>query len=394
MGQGSLFSREDIASMRDRTRSKNYSAARDELRREHERNRAWGLQRRHAEKLRRLHQSGSGPAADGNRTPPAPPVTGAQRVLPARESPAVETPTRGLRPEPQAPQPAVLPPEAPQSVPPAATPEPVPPVKVAESVLRPATRQPVSSPVTDEPTRSAAAPKSTRSSAAREAVPSPAAREAVGSFGAPGAAWSFAAREVARISVAPEPSPPVAAESVLTPVTAQPPLMRRGGPCNGGSCASGCHLCLSGLETAVTAGRAFSCGPQRCLKRRETAVTAIPARFAAAGMRRKRMPSTRRPAPFRPGYRTRPPSPPRSTRGGVLLNMGGRCGAVVAVSLGAAGSGWVSDTYRAMGGVKTDIDRFPRLYVFVFMTFMDLTFWYRGPPGVRFVCILRRHSPL
>jgi hypothetical protein len=68
MGQASLFSREVLAAMRDRTASRNYSAVGQEFRRAHERHRAWGLQRRHAEKLRRLRQSGSAAAtapADG-----------------------------------------------------------------------------------------------------------------------------------------------------------------------------------------------------------------------------------------------------------------------------------------------------------------------------------------
>jgi hypothetical protein len=71
MGQGSLFSRVEISSMRDRTRSRNYSSAREEFRREHERHRAWGLQRRHAEKLRRLRQSESGPTVGGDQVPVA-----------------------------------------------------------------------------------------------------------------------------------------------------------------------------------------------------------------------------------------------------------------------------------------------------------------------------------
>jgi hypothetical protein len=60
-----LFSRAEIAVMRDRTRSRNYSASRDDFRREHERRRSWGLRRRHAEKLHRLRQDGSGSAVRG-----------------------------------------------------------------------------------------------------------------------------------------------------------------------------------------------------------------------------------------------------------------------------------------------------------------------------------------
>jgi hypothetical protein len=60
MGQLQLFSRAELASMRDRTRARNYSASRDEFRRDHERRRAWGLQRRHAERLRHVREQQAG----------------------------------------------------------------------------------------------------------------------------------------------------------------------------------------------------------------------------------------------------------------------------------------------------------------------------------------------
>ena len=68
MRQMSLFSRAEIASVRDRTRARNYSPERDEFRRQHERHRVWGLRRRHAGKLARIRgrEAGSaGRAADG-----------------------------------------------------------------------------------------------------------------------------------------------------------------------------------------------------------------------------------------------------------------------------------------------------------------------------------------
>jgi hypothetical protein len=43
--------------MRDRMRARNYSPERERFRREHERHRAWGLARRHEEKLRRIRES-------------------------------------------------------------------------------------------------------------------------------------------------------------------------------------------------------------------------------------------------------------------------------------------------------------------------------------------------
>jgi hypothetical protein len=59
MGQLSLFSRAETAAMRDRTKARNYDPERDEFRRQQRFRRDWGLQRRHAEKLRRLRESGA-----------------------------------------------------------------------------------------------------------------------------------------------------------------------------------------------------------------------------------------------------------------------------------------------------------------------------------------------
>lgn len=62
MRQLQLFTPAELAVMRDRTASRNYSAERDEFRRTHQRHRTWGLARRHAERLRRLRS--------GERQPP------------------------------------------------------------------------------------------------------------------------------------------------------------------------------------------------------------------------------------------------------------------------------------------------------------------------------------
>src|SRR6187551_1567878 len=55
-----FFTKSQIAEMRDPTRSRRYSPAREEFRREHARHRAWGLVERHARKLRRLHGGDDG----------------------------------------------------------------------------------------------------------------------------------------------------------------------------------------------------------------------------------------------------------------------------------------------------------------------------------------------
>ncbi|MET8154002.1 hypothetical protein, partial [Actinoplanes sp. NPDC005259] len=49
-----FFSRGELAAMRDRTASRNYSPERDQFRRDHERHRRWGLTQRHARRLRQL----------------------------------------------------------------------------------------------------------------------------------------------------------------------------------------------------------------------------------------------------------------------------------------------------------------------------------------------------
>src|SRR5882757_8300872 len=47
MPQLEFFSRSQLASWRDRTASRNYSAERDQFRRDHARHREWGLRQRH-----------------------------------------------------------------------------------------------------------------------------------------------------------------------------------------------------------------------------------------------------------------------------------------------------------------------------------------------------------
>jgi len=83
--QLSLFDRATTTAMRDRTKSRNYSAERDQFRRDHERRRYWGLQRRHAEKLRRIHGDPPPPtiAPEQPRPTPTPPAVPAAVSTPA-----------------------------------------------------------------------------------------------------------------------------------------------------------------------------------------------------------------------------------------------------------------------------------------------------------------------
>jgi len=65
-----LFTTAELARMRDRTASRNHSPARDQFRREHEQHRAWGLKRRHAERLRHARSHPRDPAATPTTAPP------------------------------------------------------------------------------------------------------------------------------------------------------------------------------------------------------------------------------------------------------------------------------------------------------------------------------------
>ncbi|WP_033342764.1 hypothetical protein [Catenuloplanes japonicus] len=56
MRQLQMFTTAELAVMRDRTASRSYSPAAEEFRRIHEHHRAWGLERRHAERLRRARR--------------------------------------------------------------------------------------------------------------------------------------------------------------------------------------------------------------------------------------------------------------------------------------------------------------------------------------------------
>jgi hypothetical protein len=55
MRQLQLFTTAQLATMRDTTRRRNYSAEAEEFRREHQRHRVWGMTQRHARKLRSIY---------------------------------------------------------------------------------------------------------------------------------------------------------------------------------------------------------------------------------------------------------------------------------------------------------------------------------------------------
>ena len=74
-----MFSRSELAAMRDRTRSRRYCALNEEFRREHARHRDWGLAQRHAEKLRRNRAAAEAAAAHEPAGPPQCALFGSRR---------------------------------------------------------------------------------------------------------------------------------------------------------------------------------------------------------------------------------------------------------------------------------------------------------------------------
>jgi hypothetical protein len=104
-----LFTRAEIATMRDRTRRRNYSAEAEEFRREHARHREWGLAQRHARKLSRLYGSTANAAATFQRRVDelTSPPSSARAVAPTSSEP--------VGPEPPASAPALPEPIGPKT---------------------------------------------------------------------------------------------------------------------------------------------------------------------------------------------------------------------------------------------------------------------------------------
>ena len=92
MPQLEFFSRSQLASWRDRTASRNYSAERDQFRRDHARHREWGLRQRHGRRSMYLRIYGDiAPPFDRDTNcpayePSAPPASAAAPELPAEAS--------------------------------------------------------------------------------------------------------------------------------------------------------------------------------------------------------------------------------------------------------------------------------------------------------------------
>jgi len=95
-GQMSLFNRAEIAGMRDWSAARNHCPERDAFRREHERHRAWGLQQRHAAKLRHVRRERSAPPTDpATRSDPTRPASPGR---PTRQTQTPHTPAPRVAP--------------------------------------------------------------------------------------------------------------------------------------------------------------------------------------------------------------------------------------------------------------------------------------------------------
>ena len=175
MRQLELFTRAQLTEMRDRTLSRRYSPAAEAFRIEHARHRKWGLARRHAEKLRRLHETSADrrpphPAARPGPTPqpttaakprpltPAKTAAGPQRLLPANSA------TRpGSRPSAKR---AAGPPSMPQANT-ATRPRPLTPAKTAAGPPSMPSPQSAARPVSAPPAQRTAESRAPSSRSAR-----------------------------------------------------------------------------------------------------------------------------------------------------------------------------------------------------------------------------------
>jgi hypothetical protein len=133
MRQLQLLTTAQLATMRDTTNRRNYSAAAEEFRREHQRHRVWGMEQRHARKLRSIYghipsgeeltaawhdrsaqvsvpgtpeQAPSRPAVPSESTPSMPEQTVPEQVDPEQVDPEQVVPERAV-PEQVEPEAAV-----------------------------------------------------------------------------------------------------------------------------------------------------------------------------------------------------------------------------------------------------------------------------------------------
>jgi hypothetical protein len=132
VGQMGFFTKAELATMRDRTRRRNYSAEAEEFRREHARHREWGLKQRHARKLSRLYGSTANAAAAFQR-----------RADELTSSPSPARAVAPTSPEPVRPEPIASAPALPEPIGPKAhRSEQIEPAQAAPKQTKPAQDEP------------------------------------------------------------------------------------------------------------------------------------------------------------------------------------------------------------------------------------------------------------
>ncbi len=156
MGQLALFSRAQLAGMRDRTRSRRWCPQREQFRREHQERRDRGKFRLHTRRQaeQRAHHEGYwAPGASGSGAVlPAPPVCPRPRPVPA---PRPAAPLAPATPGPAAPQPTTsfaAPAAQPAAPPTPATPEPTVPQPTAPHAQATSQPAPPPDPAAAQPT--------------------------------------------------------------------------------------------------------------------------------------------------------------------------------------------------------------------------------------------------
>ena len=289
--------------MRDRTKARNYSPERDEFRRDHERRRAFGLARRHAERLRHA-RSQPRPAwlvaatERYGQAPPSPPRQTPSRQAPSRQ-PATPscptgqtTPPRHRSPGDQHLQTARHDPRPAAHHPPRPTP-PLEPGPAAEHAARPAALSP-SRPVARSEVGSVARPAS-------RPVARPESRPAVRAESGPvvRAAARSAAQPTSEPVGWPRPGVPPPKREVGPVVRAAAPPAARRRP------RPAAHVALAGIDashrSASAATRQQTPGTPGTPQRGEPCLLTISLPFCCA---------TRRYSVSRPGIR----GPPRTER--------------------------------------------------------------------------------
>ncbi len=132
-----FFSRSELASMRDRTKARNYSPEAEQFRRDHKRHRDWGLTQRHGFKMMELRRQGEPFALAAAKAGGWQALTAAEVMQVAAESLSWRRAKAGAPPPDQTSEPSDSPtPEATCSPDQVARPEPTGQIPFVESAAR------------------------------------------------------------------------------------------------------------------------------------------------------------------------------------------------------------------------------------------------------------------